>query len=587
MAQTPIVDHALLVLARWHAKRTYAQFRRATARAVKLQERVLFEKLRRHASSTFGREHGFGAVRSIDDFRRQVPLQDYDSLAPYIERMKNGEPTALLGPGERVLMFALTSGTTAEPKYIPVTDRFLSEYRAGWNAFGVKALMDHPGTFLRAIVQVSSPMDESRTMAGIPCGSISGLMARTQKRLVQKYYAAPSGVANIADAPTRYYIVARFAICRDVAFLITASPATQLKLARVADEQRERIVRDVRDGTLSSDLDIAPDIRRSLVRTLRPQPDLARKLEDIIRRTGRLLPKDYWRLGFVANWIGGSMNLYLQDFAEYFGDTPVRDIGLLASEGRMSIPVEDGTPAGILDVTSHFYEFIPSAEVDAANPTVLGMHELEVGREYFIVLTTSSGLYRYRIGDQVRVTGFVGQAPVIEFLNKGSHVSSITGEKLTERQVVLAVESAAASLGSRLDGFVLAPRWDQPPYYALHIEDGQNGVCHEPLAAAVDRALRKLNIEYDSKRKTARLGPVVVNLLPAGRFSAVDAMLARRHRRLTDEQYKHQFLYNQPGQDELLTGPADGRTDDAVPRRAQVIAPGSYRPATRADVRPV
>lgn len=573
MAQTPIIDHALLVLARAHAKRTYEKFRGATARAVRLQQRILFDKLRRHADSAFGREHGFRHIRSIADFRRQIPLQDYDSLSPYIERMKNGDPTALLGPGERVLMFALTSGTTAEPKYIPVTDRFLAEYRAGWNAFGVKALMDHCGTFLRAIVQVSSPMDESWTPAGIPCGSISGLMASTQKALVRKYYAAPSVVAKIADATARYYVVARFAICRDVAFLITASPATQLKLARVADEERERIVRDVRDGTLCHELDIAPDIRRDLERRLRPRLDIARRLEDIIRRTGRLLPRDYWRLGFVANWIGGSMNLHLHDFPEYFGDTPVRDIGLLASEGRMSIPVEDGTPAGILDVTSHYYEFIPSNEIDAARPSVRSPHQLEVGREYFIVLTTSSGLCRYKIGDQIRVVDFVGEAPVIEFLNKGSHVSSITGEKLTERQAVLAVESAAGAMGVRIDSFVLAPQWGDPPYYVLHVEAGDHTLHGDAIVDAVDRHLRRINIEYDSKRKTHRLGPIALNVLPAGRFQEVDAALARRHRRLTDEQYKHQFLYNQPGQDALLTGTTPKATSEPAARRHVAVQP--------------
>lgn len=582
MAHTPIIDHALWMVARTHAKRTYEKFRRATRRAVRLQERVLFDKLQRHADSDFGREHGFRTIRNIADFRRRIPLQDYDSLAPYIERMKNGDPTALLGPGERVLMFALTSGTTADPKYIPVTDRFLAEYRAGWNAFGVKALMDHPGSFLRGIVQVSSPMDESRTPAGIPCGSISGLISQIQKSLVRKYYAAPAVVSRIADANARYYVVSRFSICRDVAFLITASPATQLKLARVADEQRESIVRDVRDGALCKDLDIAPDIRDELSRLLRPMPHVARRLESIIHRTGRLLPKDYWRLGFVANWIGGSMNLHLHDFPEYFGDTPVRDIGLLASEGRMSIPVEDATPAGILDVTSHYYEFIPSAENDAERPTVRSPHQLEVGREYFIVLTTSSGLFRYRIGDQVRVVDFVGQAPVIEFLNKGSHISSITGEKLTERQAVLAVESAAKALGTRLDSFVLAPRWDDPPYYVLHVEARPESLQGDALAAAVDAELRGLNIEYESKRKSHRLGPVAINVLPAGRLQEVDAIRARRHRRLTDEQYKHRFLYNQPGDDDELTGSTGAPEIDGVARRPATIRAPVFRPA---DVR--
>ena len=90
---------------------------------------------------------------------------------------------------------------------------------------------------------------------------------------------------------------------------------------------------------------------------LAPDPGRARQLETIVAEHGALLPKHYWNLAFIANWTGGTMGLYLRDFPHYFGEVPVRDIGLLASEGRVSIPIEDGTPAGIVDVVSHFFEF--------------------------------------------------------------------------------------------------------------------------------------------------------------------------------------------------------------------------------------
>ena len=104
-----------------------------------------------------------------------------------------------------------------------MTKTFLDEYRRGWNAFGIKALLDHRGAFLRKIVQVSSRMDEMRTAAGIPCGAITGLMAATQKRLVRKYYVAPECVARIDDPTTKYYTIMRLAVPCDVAFMITAS----------------------------------------------------------------------------------------------------------------------------------------------------------------------------------------------------------------------------------------------------------------------------------------------------------------------------------------------------------------------------
>ena len=534
----------MLLAARWHARRSLDRFLNAARHAVATQQRVLLDKVRRNAASGFGDDHGFQHIHSYEDFVCRVPVCRYEDLEPYVERVKAGDIRALFGPRQHVLMFAKTSGTTDRPKYIPVTRRFLDEYRAGWNAFGVKALLDHPGSMLRNILQVSSPMDEERSAAGIPCGAITGLMAATQKRLVRKYYVTPRSTAYIADAEARYYTVMRCAIPRDVVFMVTASPATQLRLARTAEQHADRLIRDVADGTLSSSFELPPAIRADIEARLRPDRQAAARLERIASSTGRFRPQDYWRLGFLANWTGGTMGLYLGDFQEFFGDTPVRDIGLLASEGRMSIPIEDGTPAGILDVASNFYEFIPADEYESESPTVLRGHELTVGAEYFILLTTSAGFYRYDIGDRVRVTGFYGEAPLIEFLHKGVHTSSLTGEKLTERQVVLAFERAAKTARTRRQNFVLAPQWGDPPHYRLHLEgEASEMACPAALAEEFERQLQQINIEYASKRTSERLGPVELNLLPPGWLTGHDRECAELRGR-ANEQYKHRYLYS-------------------------------------------
>lgn len=550
MAKAPLLDRLMFVAARWHARRCLAEFLSAAVNATAVQERTLLDKVRRNADSAFGRDYGFASIRAYRDYARQVPVLRYEDHRPYIERVKRGETAAMFGGGQRVRMFSLTSGTTDEPKYIPVTDAFLDECRRGWNAFGVKALLDHSAGFLRRIVQVSSRMDESRTEAGIPCGAITGLMAATQKRLVRRYYVAPLEVALIDDAEAKYYTIMRLAVPADVAFLITASPATQLALARTADRRREQLIRDVRDGTLWSDLPIEPAVRSAIQRRLRPAPADAKRLDVLAERHGALLPRHYWDLAFVANWTGGTMGLYLHEFPKYFGDAPVRDIGLIASEGRISVPIEDGTPVGVLDVASHFYEFIPRDEYEAGRPTVLRSHEVEVGREYFVLLTTSAGLYRYDLGDLVRVHGRYGQAPCIEFLSKGSHIASVAGEKLTEQQVIEAMNRAAAESGVRIDTFVLAPRWGETPYYMAHLEPpaGSSASSAAGLAECLDRHLQAVNVEYASKRHTRRLLGVRLNLLPIGFLRELDERLRSRYRR-GNEQYKHQYLYVMPGAD--------------------------------------
>ena len=255
-------------------------------------------------------------------------------------------------------MFALTSGTTAQPKYIPITQTFLDEYRAGWNAFGIKALLDHPEAFFRGIVQVSSRMDESVTMSGVPCGAITGLMAVTQKRLVRKYYTTPACLAQIDDPLAKYYTIMRLSIPADVAFMVTASPATHLKLARTGDEHREQLIRDIHDGTLwASCLSRRKCETRSAAQAA-CDPALRPAARRLASTHGQLRPRGLLEPLVSVNWTGGTMGLHLQEFPEWFGDVPVRDAGLLASEGRITIPIQDGTPGGILEVTSSFYEFV-------------------------------------------------------------------------------------------------------------------------------------------------------------------------------------------------------------------------------------
>lgn len=574
-----LADRITCMLAKAHARHVYARFVRDARRGVAVQRRVLLEKIRRNANTAFGKSFGFADIRSPDEFRRRVPVLTYEDHQPYIERVKNGEIDAMFGAGTRVHMFALTSGTTDQPKYIPVTNYFLEEYRRGWNAFGIKALLDHPQAILRKIVQVTSRMDESVTAGGIPCGAITGLMAATQKRLVRKYYVTPECIARIDDPVAKYYTIMRLAVPVDVAFSITASPATQLKLARTADTHREELIRDVHDGTLSRSFDVPNEVRTELAPRLAADPEAARRLDGLVERRGALLPRDYWNLGFLANWTGGTMGFYLQDYPRYFGDVPVRDIGLLASEGRISIPIEDATPAGILDVASHYFEFIPRDEKDAASPITLAAHELEVGQEYFVLLTTSSGLYRYDLGDLVRVTGYFGQAPVIEFLSKGAHTASLAGEKLTEHQVVQAMERACRRLQMPVPSFTLAARWGETPHYVLHVDDPSATRMSADLADALDGELRAINLEYAGKRQSHRLGAVQANPLPAGFMAAWDLRQAQS-RRKGNEQYKHRYLLCRPGEDAefLMTRPGTSTGDTGRRTAAPPIPAGAAAP---------
>ena len=519
-----------------------------TARAQDVQRDLLMAQVARHAGSQFGRDHHFDEIRSPADFRRQVPVRGYEGLEPYIDRVRNGDTGALFGPETRVLMFAMTSGTTSRPKTIPVTQQALSDYRDGWTIWGIQAFDKHFDRLRRGvkpILQLASDWRESLTPSGTPCGAITGLTAQMQNPLVRRTYCMPLVGSRIKDIEAKYYVALRHSVHRDVGATIAANPSTLLAIARLGDREKETLIRDYHDGTIDRKWEIPAEIRAALPwRSRWKRPKTAHRLEEIVNRTGRLLPRDYWPdLCFLANWTGGTMGAYLRGYPEIFGDRPVRDVGLIASEGRMSIPIEDGTAAGVLDIRHHYFEFIPEDQASRDVPETCEASELIEGRNYFILLTTAGGLYRYQIHDLVRCVGFHGRAPLIEFLNKGAHFSSLAGEKLSEFQVVAAVNEAQRATHLNLGSFLMLPVWSEPPYYTLLVEqeDLPEPGAAERLGSAVEDALRRVNLEYENRRSTLRLGPTRVRRITPGSWGRFQRRRLARSGG-TVEQYKQPHL---------------------------------------------
>lgn len=520
-----------------HAAHQLRQFLRAHEQGQAYQDALLLQLVRRHADTRFGRDHGLVGVRNYEDFRKAVPLGNYDTLQPYLKAVYEGDAAAMFPPGCEVLMFALTSGTTGDPKRIPVTRQALADYKRGWNVFGLRMLMDHPDAWLRKIIQISSPPAESYSPTGLPCGAISGLLAATQKRIVRSMYVVRPEMLAL-QAAVKHYTILRRAMPEDVAILSTANPSTVVQLFTTAQQYAEPLLRDLRDGTYTPPGEVPPDMASRL--RLRKHPSLVRRIEaGMARDGGKLLCRHFWKLSVLTHWTGGTLGLYLPQVRRLTDNVPIRDIGLLASEGRFSVPLQDQTPEGVADITSSFLEFIPADEIGSPQPTVLRSHQLEVGQEYFLVLTNFSGLWRYNINDRIRVTGRLGQSPVFAFLSKGAHTVNLTGEKLTEHQVVQAVQQSSERLGFSVQRFLAQAHFDRLPYYSLTVESDTEGPS--ALAPAVDAALQELNTEYASKRTSGRLGPIRLTWASRENFSRREGEILR-HRQGRTEQYKHQYL---------------------------------------------
>jgi hypothetical protein len=499
-----------------------------------------------NVESEFGRAHGFANITSIAEYQRAVPIRKYEGFAAQIERIVAGEQGVLTT--EPVKRFFLTSGSTATAKYVPVTNAFV---RAKSRAFGIywaEVFARHPQAKAgRMVTNFSDSGEPVKTECGLPASSESAYWAGvTRATSLATKPIIPKSIAQIGDSDSRYYAIARILLEEEFSVIMTLNPSTIVLLFQKIAQYADELVVDVERGGLGDRPRVGDAVRELVRERYRGNPTRAAELRALMASGGLLAHRLWPALHMAICWRSPMLQSYLELLAPHLEGVAQRDYILMASEGIMAIPIEDGTSGGPLAIGVHFYEFVPEDQADRSDPSVLLPHQLEDGKTYVVVLSNGSGLYRYDIGDVVRVRGFVGRTPCLEFLHRAGATCSLTGEKLTEDQVTAAVRDVARALDLRIEGFTLAPAKGGFPRYVAYVEFAGTP---EPRALAafagrLDVALEQHNIEYGGKRSSERLAAPELAVVAVGSYDS------RRRQRLaggtSDSQIKPTHLARDP-----------------------------------------
>jgi hypothetical protein len=192
--------------------------------------------------------------------------------------------------------------------------------------------------------------------------------------------------------------------------------------------------------------------------------------------------------------------------------TAVIEMGYLSSECLGSLNVDVVRNRCVPTLHEQVFEFVEAHHWERDQPATVTLDQLEEGRKYSVIVTTSNGLYRYAMNDIVEVTGRFNETPTIRFVQKGKGVTNITGEKLYEHQVIQAVEEVAQSVGASCEFFMMLAEVDECRY-RLYLEPAHDELF---LDRRIDERLADLNIEYKSKRESGRLHPLQVCMLRPG-----------------------------------------------------------------------
>lgn len=509
-----------------------------------LKEQILAPNL----ECEFGRRHGFDTIRSLADYRAAVPISSYDGFAELVERtVQHGEQGLLTG--EPIKRFFLTSGSTSRSKYIPVTNRFVRNKSRTFGVYWSMVFGSHPAAKAgRMVTNFSDSGKAVRSPGGLPCSSESAYWAGvTRATQMREKPIIPKSVAQIGDPDSRYYAIARILLEEQFAVIMTLNPSTILLLFQKVGQYAEQLIADIERGGIGAELAVGDEVRGYVAQTYGGNPRRAEQLRALHRGGPGLLAHRAWpELSLAICWRSPMLQPYIDLLAPHLHGVAQRDYILMASEGVMAVPLEDGRSGGALAIGANLFEFVPEDEIEDPSPTVLSPHELEVGRTYVLILSNASGLYRYNIGDVVRVVRLQGRTPVIEFLHRAGSTCSLTGEKLTEDQVTAAVSDVAEQLGLAVESFTLSPAKTGFPHYVAMVElsnEAERSVLAE-VPARLDEALEQHNMEYGSKRSSQRLGAPELWLVRPGGYEA------RRRQRLaggtSDSQLKPTHLTRDP-----------------------------------------
>ncbi len=505
----------------WRAASHVRRFREACQHPLHYQTEKLLKIVRANRESAFGKAHHFDKIDSIADYQKYVPANRYEDLEPYITALSNGAQSQLTT--EEPFMFATTSGTTAKPKYIPITETHLQDYAHAFQIHNYHMIRDFSKAAKGKFLVITSNDEEGQLTSGIPYGAISGLLSKRQSPVIRQHFAQPYELCKIKNVDHKYYLMLRCALAQNVTAVLACNPSSLLLLAAQLKEHGQDLVADIFDGTVRSAYAPQKRFASAFSHYLAPNHERARQLEEILAHDGYLQPKTAWtELTLLSCWKGGAMSFYLEKLPEQYGEVAIRDLGYMASEGRGSIPISDNGAGGVSAITSHFFEFVHQDDIETRAPKFLTIDQLVLDQRYYIFFTTSAGLYRYNINDMIRVSGFAGKTPIIEFVRKGVGVSSITGEKLTEEQVLTALTQVGRQLDLQaVEHFTAEVKLGDPPSYVCFVELGTTLAesVQDEFVRMFDHSLRMQNSEYEDKRSTKRLGMPSFHILPPGTYT--------------------------------------------------------------------
>ena len=436
------------------------------------QKRVFETNLAVGRDTLYGKDHGFDKVKTYEDFKKAVPLRDYEGFRDYVEKIKTGEHNVLWKGLPKY--FAKTSGTTSGVKYIPVSAEGMPTFiSAGRLCFAMHTHASGNADWIKGGMIFIQGSPELNQTGAVPSGRMSGITYNHVPKYLRRNLT-PSFQTNIIDD-------------------------WETKVDRIVEE------------TLQRDMTVIGGI----------PPWVLMYLERCLEKSGKSTIAEVFPNFQIYPYGGTSISAYKDQFEKIVGKDLVYMEMYNASEGFIAFQDFQGDEGLLLNLDGGiFYEFVPADEIDNPNPTRVGLRDVEIGKNYAIILNTNSGLWGYIIGDTIK---FVSKDPYrVIVTGRTKHYISAFGEHVISEEVDESLHTVAHEEGAGVIEFTVAPqvtpRDGSLPYHEWFVEFAKEPADLKAFAAKVDKLMCEKNIYYRDLITGKMLQPLIIRPVPKDGF---------------------------------------------------------------------
>jgi len=446
------------------------QIKKGMLNAVQDQADIFEDLIKQAAKTDFGIQHSFNEIKSHEDFTKLVPIRDYEQFKPFIEKIKSGKHN-VLWKGTPIY-FAKTSGTTSGVKYIPITkDSIPNHINSARNALLCYMAETGNSSFADGKLIFLSGSPELERVGNIATGRLSGIV----NHHIPKYLQA------------------------------NQLPSFETNCIEDWEEKLEKIVAE----TINQNMTLISGI----------PPWMQMYFDKLIEKSGKKIGDLFPNFSVMVQG-GVNYEPYKSKLTESIGRN-IDTIELFpASEGFFAFQDTQTEPGMLLNTNSGiFYEFIPVAEINNANPTRLTLKEVSLGVNYALIISSNAGLWAYNIGDTVK---FVSLNPYrIIVSGRIKHYISAFGEHVIAEEVEAALLKTSAELNVKITEFTVAPfvsKDSGKSYHEWFIEFEEKPSNIDAFVDMLDNQLRFKNVYYDDLIKGNILNKLKLTIIQKNGF---------------------------------------------------------------------